>query len=84
MGLECVECERDLRGGHDPSCSRYKRTCDYPYCDCPISNDEKLLLVLLEHCPDSNVKAVVLQSFIADNGPLSEEAGEKVRAILSN
>ena len=23
MSLECSECERDLRGGHDPSCSRY-------------------------------------------------------------
>jgi hypothetical protein len=23
MGLECSECEHDLRGGHDPSCSRY-------------------------------------------------------------
>jgi hypothetical protein len=22
---ECSECERDLRGGHDPSCSRYRR-----------------------------------------------------------
>jgi len=24
MSLECSECERDLRGGHDPSCSRSK------------------------------------------------------------
>lgn len=24
MGMECGECERDLRGGHDASCSRYK------------------------------------------------------------
>lgn len=24
MGAECSECERDLRAGHDPSCSRYK------------------------------------------------------------
>ena len=23
MSIECGECERDLRGGHDPSCSRY-------------------------------------------------------------
>lgn len=21
--MECGECERDLRGGHDPSCSQY-------------------------------------------------------------
>jgi hypothetical protein len=24
MSIECGECERDLRGGHDESCSRYK------------------------------------------------------------
>lgn len=24
MSVECGECERDLRGEHDPSCSRYK------------------------------------------------------------
>lgn len=24
MSLECSECEHDLRGGHDPSCSRYR------------------------------------------------------------
>lgn len=23
MSLECSECERDLRGGHDIACSRY-------------------------------------------------------------
>jgi len=27
MSLECSECERDLRGGHDPSCSRYIKPC---------------------------------------------------------
>ncbi len=24
MSVECSECERDARGGHDPSCSRYR------------------------------------------------------------
>jgi hypothetical protein len=28
MSIECAECERDLRGGHDPSCSRHR------YCTC--------------------------------------------------
>ena len=28
MSLECSECERDLRGGHDPSCSRYRKPCE--------------------------------------------------------
>ena len=38
MGMECGECEHDLRGGHDPSCSRYRppehyarRAC-YQFC----------------------------------------------------
>ena len=31
MSIECGECERDLRGGHDPSCSRY------------ISDDERIV-----------------------------------------
>lgn len=26
MSIECGECERDLRGGHDMSCSRYNLT----------------------------------------------------------
>jgi hypothetical protein len=24
MSIECSECERDLRGGHDPLCSRFR------------------------------------------------------------
>lgn len=28
MSLECSECERDLRGGHDEGCSRYVKPCD--------------------------------------------------------
>lgn len=32
MSLECSECERDLRGGHGPGCSRYKG--EPPECTC--------------------------------------------------
>lgn len=32
MSLECSECERDLRGGHDESCSRYPG--EPPECTC--------------------------------------------------
>ena len=38
MSLECSECERDLRGPHDPSCSRFDRTGHCEGCcdeDCP-------------------------------------------------
>jgi len=27
VSLECRECERDLRGGHDKGCSRYVKPC---------------------------------------------------------
>lgn len=32
MGMECGECERDLRAGHDPSCSRYTPPPECPVC----------------------------------------------------
>ncbi len=32
MSLECSECERDLRAGHLPSCSRYRGKP--PNCTC--------------------------------------------------
>lgn len=32
MSLECSECERDLSGGHDKTCSRYPG--DPPECTC--------------------------------------------------
>ena len=33
MGLECGECEHDLRGGHHPSCSRYRPPARCAICD---------------------------------------------------
>ena len=36
MSLECSECERDLRGEHDESCSRYIKPCkecEESHCD---------------------------------------------------
>lgn len=33
MGIECAECERDLRGGHDPSCSRVNRPEQWAWFD---------------------------------------------------
>jgi hypothetical protein len=47
-----------------------------------MTNAEKLLILLLQHIPDANAKAVMLQNFIAEIGPLSEEAGIKVRELL--
>jgi hypothetical protein len=45
VSLECSECEHDLRGGHDPSCSRYVKPCERcereqcdEECDCECHN----------------------------------------------
>lgn len=39
MSIECGECERDLRGGHDPSCSRYVPPPVCPHCVVDLRND---------------------------------------------
>jgi hypothetical protein len=44
---------------------------------------EAFLLWILTNMPDQNARAVMLQSFIQSNGPLSEEVGEKVRELLA-
>lgn len=47
-----------------------------------MTDKEKLLILLLQRMPDANAKAVMLQNFIAEFGPLSEEVGTKVRELL--
>ena len=50
MSLECSECERDRRGPHDPSCSRYRLSqackagdCEQceESCDCSCHEDDE-------------------------------------------
>jgi hypothetical protein len=45
--------------------------------------DEKLLITISNHLNDRNAIAVMLQSFIAEQGPLSEEAASLVRERLA-
>jgi hypothetical protein len=47
-----------------------------------VTPSEKVLLKVLGYLRDRNTKAVMVQSFIAENGPLSEEAAELVRQQL--
>jgi hypothetical protein len=47
-----------------------------------MTDPEKTLLLLLDCAPNINVQAIILQSFISEHGPLSGEAGSKVREIL--
>jgi hypothetical protein len=48
-----------------------------------MNDHEKVLLVLMNHVTDQQYRAVLLQSYIQENGPLSEEAGAKVRELLA-
>lgn len=43
---------------------------------------EKFLLYILSIVTDRDIKAVLLQSFIAEYGPLSEKAAKLVRENL--
>ena len=47
-----------------------------------MTENEKYLITILKACPDANTKAVILQSYIAEFGPVSDEAGEYIRDIL--
>jgi hypothetical protein len=50
-----------------------------------VTDDEKLLVALLKNLRATpNQLAVLLQSFIADRGSMSEEAGAQVREILKS
>ena len=44
---------------------------------------EEYLINLLETLTDVNDKAEILQKYIQVHGPLSDEAGSKVKEILS-
>jgi hypothetical protein len=48
-----------------------------------VDEKETFLLWILTNMPDQNARAIMLQSFIQSNGPLSEEAGEEVRNLLA-
>ena len=48
-----------------------------------MSDMEEYLIQILEKLTDVNAKAVVLQSYIQEYGPLGTEAGNKVKEILS-
>lgn len=62
MSLECSECEHDLRGGHDPSCSRYVAPCkkcqeescedeEFCFCECHESVPQGKEIVSDIKCP---------------------------------
>lgn len=50
--------------------------------DVAMTQTEKVLLFVLGKLNDLNLRAMVAERFIQENGPLSEEAGELVRKQL--
>jgi len=46
MSIECGECEHDLRGPHDPSCSRYKPPPKCPECGDRLKDGDGYLYCL--------------------------------------
>jgi hypothetical protein len=48
-----------------------------------MTQSEKLLIKVLAGLKDNNDKAIVLQNFISEMGPLTEEAAELVRKQLA-
>ena len=47
-----------------------------------MNHTERFLIFLLKATGDTDVMAVLLQSYIQENGPLSEEAAAEVREML--
>jgi hypothetical protein len=48
-----------------------------------MTEAEKALVKILAQLKDQNAKAVLLQNFISEEGPLSEQAGILVRKQLA-
>ena len=48
-----------------------------------MTTAEQLLLKLLGAAPDCEIQAMVLQSYIQWNGPVSDEVGELVRKLIA-
>lgn len=49
-----------------------------------MTEKEKLLIKVLVEIPDKEYKAMLLQSYIQSNGPLSDEAAKKVKEVIQH
>lgn len=68
MGLECGECEHDLRGGHHPSCSRYRPPARCAICDKQLVDGDGE-----EYCPTHGSVDAVYN--FATEASMHEKAG---------
>ena len=49
-----------------------------------MRDEEIFMLTIIKNLSDKNMIAGIVQSFIQQKGPLSNEAGDKVKEILAN
>jgi hypothetical protein len=49
-----------------------------------VTDKEKLLILVCENLVDRNHIAVMVQDFMSKEGPLTEEAAQKIRKLLAN
>lgn len=47
-----------------------------------MTEEEKMLIAILSPIKDRNSAAVILETYIQVNGPVSNEASDEIRAIL--
>lgn len=47
-----------------------------------MTEEEKMLIAILRPMKDSNSAAVILETYIQVNGPVSNEAGNEIKKIL--
>lgn len=47
-----------------------------------MTTEEKILIAILRPMKDRNSAAVILETYIQVNGPVSNEAGDEIKKIL--
>lgn len=47
-----------------------------------MTEEEKMLIAILKPLKDRNSAAIILETYIQVNGPVSNEAGDELRKIL--
>lgn len=47
-----------------------------------MTEEEKMLIAILRQMKDRNSAAVILETYIQVNGPVSNETGDEIRKIL--
>lgn len=44
-----------------------------------MSKNEQMLIAIMKSTKNKNTQAIILQSYIAENGPVSDEAGDIIK-----